>query len=124
MNARAIIDEAIDPKRIFHSVVNRKPKPESISIFGRRWWRRTYGGTYHTADIYVNGQFLHRTARQYGYGDQYLETAWQWLENEGYVPKRDRSATSGGTTSPWRAAEELGIQLEYSVTDVKRQRDL
>lgn len=111
-------DEQIDPKDYF---LNPTP-PESIEILGRRWWRRTYGGTYHTASIYVDGKHIADTDRAYGDGDMYLENAWQWLEEHGYVPKRDRA--NGGHTSPWRAAEELGIKLTYQAFDVKRQKDL
>ncbi len=116
--------EAIDPKRVMHQMGQpRHHRPKQIKIIGRRWWRRTYGGTYHTADIYVDGEMVHTTPRQYGYGDQYVETAWSWLEHEGYIPKRERFA-NGGMEAPWRQAQDLGIEFLYTVYDVKRQRDL
>ena len=116
--------EAIDPKRVLRQMRGpRHEQPKQVKIIGRRWFRRGYGGTYHVADIYVDGQLVHTTSRQYGYGDQYQETAWQWLEHEGYIPKREHSA-NGGMACPWRHAEELGIEFLYNVYDVKRQRDL
>lgn len=112
-------DEPIDPKDY---AMGEQTQPAEITIVGRRWFRPVYGGTYHTANISIDGHHVHTTMRQYGYGDGYLETGWQWLEDNGYVPRRERA--NGGHTAPWRAAEELGIKLHYYAIDVKRQRDL
>lgn len=112
-------DEPVDPKGY---AMGEQTVPSEITIVGRRWFRRGVGGTYHTANISIDGRYVHSTERQYGYGDCYLETGWQWLEDNGYVPRRERA--NGGHTSPWRAAEELGIKLHYYAVDVKRQRDL
>jgi hypothetical protein len=109
-------DERIDPKAF---AMGEYSRPKEISIVGRRWHRPVYGGTYHTADIRVDGKEVARTERHYGYGDHYLETGWQWLEDNGIVPRRDE-----GHASPWRAAQDLGIELNYYAIDVKRQRDL
>lgn len=113
-------DEHVDPKSFILNPETTSIK--EISIVGRRWFRKGYGGTYHTAAIAVDGKPVAKTEYQYGYGDQYLETGWQWLEDNGYVPKRAQA--NGGHTSPWRAAEELGIKLTYYAIDVKRQKDL
>jgi hypothetical protein len=113
-------DESIDPKGFVLDPPTTSIK--EISIVGRRWFRKGYGGTYHTATIAVDGKPVGKTPYQYGYGDQYLETGWQWLEENGYVPKRAQG--NGGSTSPWRAAQDLGIKLDYYAIDVKRQRDL
>lgn len=112
-------DAPVDPKDY---ATGEHTQPSEISIVGRRWFRPVYGGTYHTAQISIDGRHVHSTERQYGYGDGYLETGWQWLEDNGYVPRRDRA--NGGSTSPWRAAEENGIKLSYHAIDVKRQKDL
>lgn len=111
--------DTVDPKDY---AMGEHSLPKEISIVGRRWFRPVYGGTYHTAAITVDGQPVCKTERQYGYDQQYLETGWQWLEDNGYVPRRERA--NGGQTSPWRAAEELGITLHHYAMDVKRQRDL
>jgi hypothetical protein len=86
-----------------------------IHIDGRRWFQRTYGNTYHSVRIYVDGEVT-TLPRQYGYGDQYLQTAWDWLQSHGYIP----SGVEYGGTRYLR--EELGAT--YSVADVARQSDL
>jgi hypothetical protein len=112
-------DEPVDPKAY---ATGEHTQPSEITIVGRRWFRRGAGGTFHTANISIDGRYVHSTTYQYGYGDQYLETGWQWLEDNGYVPRRDRA--NGGNTAPWRAAQDLGIKLNYYAVDVKRQKDL
>lgn len=95
---------------------------QSITIIGRRWFHRTYGNTYHTAEIFVNGQRVHKTAEEYGYGDQYEETAMRWLEKFGYAKRREYSNGGQECTRIW--AERVGVQLSRSVSDVSRERDL
>jgi hypothetical protein len=127
MTARNIVaallendDDLIDDPKEF---IMNPDLPKSIKVVGRRWFRRGAGGTYHVADIYVNDELLHTTPYQYGYGDQYLETATQWLEHEGIIPMRPRG--NGSCTAGWRwIRDELGIPLDYYAFDVKRQRDL
>ena len=98
------------------------PKIVSITIIGRRWFQRTYGNTYHTATILVNGQHVHKTAEEYGYGDQYVDTAARWLEKFGYM---DRKKYDNGGHEPARIwAERNGIAFTYQAVDVARERDL
>ena len=95
-----------------------------ISIVGRRWFQKTYGNTYHTAQIAVSyaGTTRHiHTAREYGYGDSYMQTAQEVLakliaENEIPVPAPTYPLTI------W--ARENGIDLHYQAIDVARQKDL
>lgn len=100
----------------------RKPKVKTITIIGRRWFQKTYGNTYHSATVLINGQPALKTGRHYGYGDQYVYTAFAALEKAGLVPERPRS--NGGTAPPWQHCEALGIALHYEATDVPRERDL
>jgi hypothetical protein len=112
--ARAII-EAVSPRDLLKSHFGL----QSVKIVGRRWFQRTYGNTYHTADIYVNDVHVHTTPMQYGYGDQYMQTGWEWLVNNGYIPKdEDRRKP------PWQIAQDMGFDLSYYALDVRRQRDL
>lgn len=101
----------------------RKPRVKSVTILGRRWFARTYGNTYHTAEIHVNGACVHKTPMEYGYGDQYLYAAMDWLEAAGYF-KVERYPESGGREAPWQTAARLKFKLAYSVADVARERDL
>lgn len=90
---------------------------KSITVVGRRWFQRTYGNTYHTADIYVDGVLVHTLPVQYGYGSQYSYNAVEWLKANGYLP-------SDLTTFPRYYCEERGIAWVDTVTDVRRERDL
>ena len=92
-----------------------KLKP-SIHIAGRRWFQRSYGNTYHAVTIYQDGEAVHVSGKRYGYGEGYLQTAWEVLQALGIIPKE---AEYGGTRA---LREDYGIG--YSVADVGRERDL
>jgi hypothetical protein len=88
----------------------RRPK---LHVEARRWFQKTYGNTYHSIRIYVNDEQVHHNPCNYGYGDQWLQTAIEWLHENGYCDK-----VFG--TQYFR--EELGGT--YSVADVDRRKDL
>lgn len=92
----------------------------NIIVMGRRW-TDTYGNTYHTAEIGIDGEFVHCTDIEYGYGEQYLFTAFKWLEENGYIKGwfNDKARMV-----PSRWARENNINLMYSVADVRRKKDL
>jgi hypothetical protein len=126
MTAAAVVatllenDEDFDVK----GFVTKRPLPKSISIHGRQWWRRGAGGMYHTAHVYIDGQKVHVTDEMGGGGDQYLEAGTKWLEDEGYIPLRPERS-NGGHTPGWAwIRDELKIPFQYSIQDVKRERDL
>jgi len=91
---------------------------QNIIVVGRRWFERTNGNTYHSAEIYVNGHMVHKIGFTYGYGSQYEWNAFEWLKTNGYIK-----------TLPYRCCpstycRENGIVWNSTVTDVKRKRDL
>lgn len=94
---------------------------EGIKIEGRRWFQRTYGNTYHSVRIWRQGtagkpgEELVYLPYQYGYGDQYLQTALEWLKANKLAPPSSRFGTQ-------YMREELG--LTWTVVDVQRQREL
>lgn len=88
-------------------------KIESLRIYGRRWLQKSYGNTYHTTRIVVNGEEL-KSDIVYGYDDHYKETARQLLEANGYeVP---------GPLEFNRFLSENDFQA--SAVDVDRKKDL
>lgn len=89
-------------------------KPE-ISVEGRRWFQKTYGNTYHSVRIYVDGKEVAYLPFQYGYGDQFLQTALDWLKANGYAPADAEYGT--------RYLREV-LNGSYTVIDVDRRRDL
>jgi hypothetical protein len=75
---------------------------DSVTITGRRWFQRSYGNTYHTACILFGQGVRAHLPKEYGYGDQWRQTARDWLRANGFT-----------------CAIEVG-----SVLDVARESDL
>ena len=91
-------------------------KVKSIQVIGKRWFQRSYGNTYHSVKISINNNKWIRLPKQYGYGDQYITTAKNYLVKEGILEH-----------SPdvlWRYCQYHNIKLLTSVSDVKREIDL
>jgi hypothetical protein len=72
---------------------NKKAIPElrSLHINGRLWFDKLNGNTYHAVSISANGKWLIDLGITYGYGDQYLQTALDWLKKFGLVSEEVRS---------------------------------
>lgn len=87
----------------------------NIEIHGKRWFQKTYGNTYHTARIYVDGELVTTTPMQYGYGEQYMQTAWEWLQCNGYIDGVAKFSSYA------LRAELIAVS---SVVDVDRKKDL
>jgi hypothetical protein len=96
-------------------------KPIQIDILGKRRFQRTYGNTYHTAEISIlrndRRELLHKAPRQYGYGDQYMQTAREWLAKNGYG--EFETYPNGG-----QRYKPGNINISSRVLDVDRQKDL
>jgi hypothetical protein len=90
---------------------------QNVVVVGRRWFEKTNGNTYHSAEIYVNGKFAHKIDFTYGYGYQFEYNAWEWLKKNGYFKNVSDS-------SPGRWCRENGIEWSATVADVKRKKDL
>jgi len=96
-----------------------KTKPRVIEIAGRRWFSRTYGNTYFTCAILIDGYMVHQTDDyQYGYGDYYAQWATEWLTDNGHLPKFER----GDSLSMY--CREFDIVLIAHAADVSRRKDL
>lgn len=100
-----------------------QPLPQSITVIGRRWFQRTYGNTYHTARVLVNGRTVWTSERCYGYGEQYVQTAEEWIYAAGILPEPPRHG-NGSRAPLWQVCRDLGVTFEYWAEDVPRQRDL
>ena len=94
-----------------------------VIVQGRRWFQKTYGNTYNTVRIIVDGESLDPLPMEYGYGDFYLQRAADELDRRGLMPGREHYATGGGEAL-WRYCERHGITFTNIVADVPRQRDL
>lgn len=121
MKARAII-EAESPKGVFKAIQSKSLGVRKIEVYGRRWFNRSFGNTYFTAKIYVNGQLVHEMPMEYGYGDHYADRAADWLNQSGYVRLKQHS--NGGHEPMWQYCQDRGIEYLRSAEDVRRRRDL
>ena len=90
---------------------------EMITIIGRRWFQKTYGNTYHSVVVLVDGEEIGREPFAYGYGDQYIQTAHELLVKAGKFTG-DYSAFYQD-----RMGENRGNYV-ITVSDVARQKDL
>ena len=88
---------------------------KSITLIGRRWFD-SFGNTYHTVEIIVDGVRLIKTALAYGYGDHYIQTAQEWLHGNKLAPAVG--------TPLWQHCRDNEIELCTSVIDVQRKRDV
>lgn len=85
---------------------------ETLKIYGKRWFQKSYGNTYHTATVIVNGEEM-KSGITYGYGNHYLQTAADMLRNAGYeIPENNGKAYA------------MMTKYEHEATDVKRKKDL
>ena len=85
---------------------------KTLEVIGKRWFQRSYGNTYHTATIIVNGEEL-KSDIKYGYGTAYLQTAADTLRENGYDVPVDNGK-----------AYHMMCKYKHSVEDVKRMKDL
>lgn len=94
---------------------------DGLHIAARRWFDRTAGNTYHSVRIYANNSEVAHLPFQYGYGEHWLQTAFDWLEAQGYIerPHFDNGSTEYGTVY---LRERLNGT--YNLVDVTRKRDL
>jgi hypothetical protein len=91
---------------------------KNIIINARRWFDHNDGNTYHSSDIFVDGEPIEGVKFAYGYGDHYEETAMEKLIEQHFITDRDRHEAL------WRWCERNGVKLHRTVIDVSRKRDL
>src|SRR5512146_620995 len=54
-----------------------------IIIDAKKWFDRVNGNTYHNVKVAINGQVLGTSGMTYGYGNQYMYTAFETLAKFG-----------------------------------------
>lgn len=91
-----------------------KENVRSIVVVGKRW-NDSFGNTYHTVQIIVNGKTIHNSVITYGYGRHYEQTALDYLQSVGLVDKEIMTL--------WKVKEQ-GINYTSVVADVARRKDL
>lgn len=93
-------------------------KGSIVTISAKRWFDKTYGNTYHSCIVLVNGEQIGKCPFTYGYGDHYLQTAEDILWK---VYKRPAGYSEHYHITYLR---DFGIKVNYFVSDVQRRKDL
>lgn len=80
-------------------------------VIGKRWFDRTYGNTYHSVTIHVNGETLYKGCT-YGYDNHYKQTARELLKENDY-------------NVPDSYGDFIRLEnVDFDVIDVTRKKDL
>jgi hypothetical protein len=94
---------------------------KTIHIHGARYYDKASDNTYHSCKVFVNNRLVLTCAFEYGYGDQYIETAAQALHKNGVIDRGERH--KGGSWEPlWRVCQEQDIVLTHECEDTTKQR--
>lgn len=99
-------------------------KATHIVIVGKRWFQRTYGNTYHSVSVEVDGELIEYRPFQYGYGEQYLQTACEVLQAAGYYPGNACSSGDPGWSAFRKDMRENKGKFTIVCVDVERKKDL
>ena len=105
-----------------YKIKNSKPKEQKVLdrpkylIEGYRWFDKVNGNTYHTVlitDLDTGATVYKSSNMEYGYGEQWQQTAYDELIKMGKTKKEDRFN------------HDLNRKrFIYRVTDVNRKKDL
>ena len=89
-----------------------RPSIQSITVIGKLWRDQINGNTYNSADILVDG-VLYQVARAYGYGESYIQRAFEFLHWQGVVSNLCK-------TAPWAYCSDHGIKLHCVAFECKK----
>ncbi len=95
----------------------------NLHISARRWFQKTYGNTYHSVRIFANGEEIANLPYQYGYGEQWLQTALDYLREKGLIEPQQYYSNGCGKFYETQYLRET-LHGTYEVADVNRKRDL
>ena len=115
------VASAVSSKKYARGGGVRKPrlkKGDSVYIYGKTWFQKSYGNTYHITKVYVNDKVIGISEQEYGYGEHYVQTGMQILW-ENYLPPYNFKTSM----SYWRL-RDFGIKIHTEETEVSRERDL
>lgn len=98
----------------------KKKKLKAVHVHGVLWHDRANGNTYHSAQIYINGEFAYAVPFQYGYGETFVDSAAEVLAEKGHI---ERVRNTNGTFPPlWRILrEEMGVKF-YATSEVSSKK--
>ena len=86
-----------------------KKNINNIVIEVKRWFDKINGNTYHSVNVYVNGEFIGRVPFAYGYDRQYLQTAHTMLQEVGIYPITGKMLSSGANKDYYEVYPVTGL---------------
>jgi hypothetical protein len=66
-----------------------------LIIKAKKWFDRKNGNTYHSVKVFKNGKEIGTAPMTYGYGEQYLHTAFDLMQKKGMYKKTGKRFASG-----------------------------
>lgn len=100
-----------------------------IEVNAKLWFDIVNGNTYHAVQVYIHEDnkplLTFESDVEYGYDDQYKQTAGKLLNNETLILKGLK--TKSDYLGDWRLIEELkenGVKVIFHTEDVQREREL
>lgn len=100
----------------------------TFTIIARRWFDQVYGNTYHSVEVYRDGNLIERNPFSYGYGDGYQQTAMDIIKRKckRIYTNVQKKYYDGKDVymSPHIFGKHSGHKVIVSSTDVTRRRDL
>ena len=96
---------------------------KNIHIEGRRWFHKGPGNTYHSVRIFHDGKEIAYIPYTYGYGECFLQTAFEWLGNNGMPELLLRHDNGSPVNYGTQYLREV-MNSTYSCIDVGRKKDL
>jgi len=93
--------------------LKRNTVKKSLFIEGRLWFDKTYGNTYFSNRVWVDGKIAFTMGLEYGYDEQYSYRAIQELHKRGYIQGEK-------APSVWELRDEMGIDFYKSATYGKK----
>ena len=102
-------------------------KITTIDIQAKQWFDKVNGNSYFAGNICLNyGMEDEKNVKmnyQYGYGDHYIDVAFDTLENEGIITDREKYS-NGSKEQLWKYCNDKKIILRKSKQTGCKKREL
>ena len=98
-----------------------------FTIHARRWFDKAWGNTYHSVKVFKNEALIGTAPFEYGYDEQYLQTAHALLQAAGEYPTTGKMWASGADADYCEFKEDMRqnrSKFKVYVQDVTKKKDL
>jgi hypothetical protein len=87
----------------------------SMFVECREWFDKTYGNSYFSARVWINGKWKITLPFQYGYGDHFKSVAVRALVEEGFIPEQYENRPL------WIIADEMQFDVYTSKANTTKK---